>query len=320
VPGQLVSYHVAFEGIETPSNFSANVDWGDGRIEPAYVSYTPGSGNGSGSVSFWHSYSTWGNYKVRLMLGDSPVNQTTVEVDLSVATITYQPDPLDPAKTALVVGGVAGVNDQLLFRSVAGGGVQQIYNGYLAGTFSFDGSIVAYGQSGHDYIQVDEAISKPAILFGQDGNDLLAGGGGADLLVGGLGNDAVVGFGARDVLFGGLGADLVSGTGFGPSATSDGSDMLCADFWSFEGDPTSLISVWRRWNQQATYSDRLNNLRYNLSTAVNSSTVFNDFAGDALIGGEDDDWFVCVGFDFFVDAQDYEEGLGTRIHRQAQQN
>jgi ELWxxDGT repeat protein len=89
---------------------------------------------------------------------------------------------------------------------------------------------------------------------------------------------------------------------------------------AFEGDPMALRSAYRRWQTPTTYAARLTNLRYGAVPLMNSATIFNDFSGDALVGGDDDDWFVTVGFDSIVDAQEHEEGLGAPIGRRLRSN
>ena len=59
-----------------------------------------------------------------------------------------------------------------------------------------------------------------SLLFGNGGNDYLAGGSNSDVLRGGAGNDTLVGHAGNDSLFGGAGIDVLKG--------GDGSDFLDA--------------------------------------------------------------------------------------------
>ncbi|MBL8793457.1 MAG: hypothetical protein JNM56_06115 [Planctomycetia bacterium] len=72
-------------------------------------------------------------------------------------------------------------------------------------------SIVVDGQGGDDFIQIDEAITKPTYLFGGAGKDTIRGGGGADRIFGGPGNDRLYGRGGNDQLLGGAGNDWLDG-------------------------------------------------------------------------------------------------------------
>ena len=80
--------------------------------------------------------------------------------------------------------------------------------------------IVFHGNDGDDTFT--NSTSIPCEAYGNDGNDVLSGGGGADFLVGGYGqdtvrgyagNDTVWGSGGSDWLYGGEGNDLVKGHG-----------------------------------------------------------------------------------------------------------
>jgi Ca2+-binding RTX toxin-like protein len=70
-----------------------------------------------------------------------------------------------------------------------------------------------FGQDGDDNLSVNEANgAMPAVhLFGGNGNDILTGGSGNDLLFGQAGNDVLNGGGGSDLLFGGDGNDVMDG-------------------------------------------------------------------------------------------------------------
>jgi Ca2+-binding RTX toxin-like protein len=308
VPGQLRSYSATFSGGNQVGNYAAAIDWGDGNVSDGYVAVASAGGVTNGTVSFWHTYKTIGDRVVRLTLRDGNGNVRTTELPVTVQLVAFQPDPLDSTRRSLVVGGFDLANDQIVFQPDAGG-VRLSYNGYNVGPFAFDGSIMAFGQGGDDTIRVDQRLTQSAVLFGQDGNDILVGGAGTNVLVGGVGNDQLFGFAARDLLFGGLGADVLNG--HGPSPTTGDSDLLCSDYAAAEYDPSLLASLHSRWQSPASYEDRLHNLRYAASPALNNTTVFDDYSADRLIGGAGMDWFVFSALDQLVDVEDGEQGLGV---------
>src|SRR6476660_4161473 len=96
-------------------------------------------------------------------------------------------------------------------RDATTGQIQQILiNG---GAISVQGDpltnaneIDVFGGNGNDTISLDN-VAPPAHLVGGNGNDPLAGGGGADQLFGGSGNDTLIGGVGADQLFGGNGND-----------------------------------------------------------------------------------------------------------------
>ena len=159
-------------------------------------------------------------------------------------------------------------------------------------------------------IRVDQRLAKSAMLFGQDGNDILVAGAAASVLVGGGGNDQLFGSGARDLLFGGLGSDILYGNRIVPALGGDDSDLVCSDFTAWEYDPALLASIYHRWQAPTSYADRLRNLRYERSPALNDLTVFDDFSADKLIGGTGLDWFLFFASDLVSDSEGSEEGLG----------
>jgi Ca2+-binding RTX toxin-like protein len=71
--------------------------------------------------------------------------------------------------------------------------------------------VLVYAADGADDVAVAAAVAVPAILDGGAGNDTLAGGGGADVVVGGAGDDSLQAVAGDDVLLGGEGSDTLRG-------------------------------------------------------------------------------------------------------------
>src|SRR5262249_40913002 len=115
------------------------------------------------------------------------------------AAVMVRTDPLDPTKTALVVGGPGSGNIEFLPAASSGAVAAQV-NGAVLGTFYPTVRLTAYGQGGDDDIQVAGGISLSAWLYGGSGNDRLKGGSGSNVLLGGAGDDLLVGGNDRDVL------------------------------------------------------------------------------------------------------------------------
>ncbi|MEX2142570.1 MAG: RHS repeat-associated core domain-containing protein [Pirellulales bacterium] len=310
VPGQLRSYFVTFTDTAAAGTHTATIDWGDGTVQNAFVGETTNGSTTAGTISFWHTYAGFGDFRPRLTVSDSQNNQTVVDGFVTVQTITLQPDPHDANKTALVVGGLAAVDDLILFEPEPNGArVRLYYNGSDMGSFNFNGSIAAYGQTGDDLIQVSPFLGVPALLFGQEGNDILVGGAANDILVGSLGDDILYGSGGRDLLFGGLGADYLQGSDFSGASPGDDSDLLLADFSVFDYDIAFLAGVYQSWTRVDTYSNRVAGLRTaSLPLRLDATTIFNDFSLDRLFGGSSEDWLLHrIGHDFAGDMQVGEE-------------
>lgn len=86
--------------------------------------------------------------------------------------------------------------------------VTQPYQGYGSIFMSDEVKrIVVNAGSGNDKVLVDATITKPTILNGQRGNDLLVGGSGNDRLNGGAGNDSLFDYAGTNRMTGGDGAD-----------------------------------------------------------------------------------------------------------------
>lgn len=79
------------------------------------------------------------------------------------------------------------------------------------------------GGAGNDTLDGSQFTAGPLLLFGQDGDDILAGGAGADLIIGGAGNDLLAGGDDNDELLGGDGLDQLAG-GAGDDMLEGGND------------------------------------------------------------------------------------------------
>jgi uncharacterized repeat protein (TIGR01451 family) len=175
-----------------------------------------------------------------------------------------------------------------------------------------DGNDFLYGGQGSDTLFGEAGNDR---LFGESGNDLLLGGGGNDFLYGGNGNDQLYGqsgsdqlFGeagnnilvggdGNDKLYGGPGRDLlIGGNGADQLFGGGGDDILVAGSTSFDEDPDSLQAIMAEWSSSNSYSTRVNNLRFgggaNGAVTLDSTTIVDDGAADALWGQAGQDWFL----------------------------
>ncbi len=121
-----------------------------------------------------------------------------------------------PASGVLNVYGDSGDNTIEVSRNAAGailvnGGAVAVIGG--APTVANTALMNLFGLSGNDGLTLNEANGAlpKANLYGGGGQDVLAGGSGADLAFGQSGNDVILGRGGVDMLFGGSNADTLTG-------------------------------------------------------------------------------------------------------------
>lgn len=154
---------------------------------------------------------------------------------------------------------------------------------------SFDYTL-SDGKGGISTATVSIAVGKTQdggngndILIGTPGDDVLFGGNGKDILTGGLGNDVLTGGNGDDTLFGGLGNDTLTG--------GNGSDL----FKLALGNGTDLITDFKKGNDTLGLIGTLK-FGVNVSTQVlNGETLVlsNGETLARLMGG-----FVLTGADF----------------------
>jgi Ca2+-binding RTX toxin-like protein len=223
---------------------------------------------------------------VGLRVTDNGGLSGTATATIQVVIAAELPDPCDPAKQALFVGGTTG-NDDILLLPWSGDGVSVLYFGVGFGTFAPTGRVVVYGQAGND--DVVALIGRPVWVYGGAGNDRLKGGWGDDVLLGGDGADLLVGGGGRDLLVGGTGADRIVGNA--------DDDILIAGVYLFEADAGKLCAIMHEWTRtDKTAAERVANLQngggLNGSAVLNGTTLANDLDADVLTGSSGYDWFL----------------------------
>lgn len=224
----------------------------------------------------------------------------------STAVVLIQPDPEDPAKTALVVIGT-NRNDTIDISpaNLAGDVLQVIANGVSQGTaFAPTGHILAYGLGGKDTIRILSGtgalagvqVARAFVIDAGAGNDIVdtSGAAGDSIVIGGDGNDDVTGGTGRDILIGGRGLDQLRG--------GAGEDILIAGPTVFDNNLSALFGLMDEWGDTgADFAVRVQHLRGTLPGGSNGSffltglTVQSDTSIDQLSGQGDSDWFVAAG-------------------------
>ena len=232
IRGHVRTYTAAFSDPGTLDTHWAVWDWGDGTTTAGIVNEL----NGSGSIAGSHVYLKNGNFRITLTVGETGGPATTVvKQPVVIALWAIVADPINAAKTALMVGGTKG-NDTILFRRVGTSRtIQLAINNRVVGSFAPTGHLIVQGDAGNDTIIVSSNITSPAWLFGGDGSDRLVGGSGCDLLVGGAGADTLTGGG--------------------------GSDLLIAGATTMDDNDLALAAIGAEWESGSSYAARIAHLQ-----------------------------------------------------------
>ncbi len=220
LPGSAVPYqpvNLEIDFIDRPEQtHTAQVDWGDGTVEPAAIAVI----DDVPRLTAAHTYLQTGTYQVSVLITDELNNVAQLARSINVSTMILTPDPSDPNKQWLTVGGTAG-KDHIDFKLKEGGTVVEAkLNDSKLGQFARNqlSQLVAYGGHGDDHIKLHGPIDIPAQLFGGPGDDHITGGRGNDRIDGQQGDDRLQGDGGDDQIRGGGGNDLILG--------EQGSDLL----------------------------------------------------------------------------------------------
>ena len=195
---------------------------------------------------------------------------------LSPGTAGIFPDPDFQGQRILAIRG-SSRNDNIVVSPTSGGKIQVVFNGKGLGAFSASSfhSIAAYGQAGNDTIVVSSAITKPAQLFGNAGNDTLNGGSGKDTLWGGSDNDRLFGNNGGDELHGEVGDDALYGQAGDDSLFGEqGVDRI----WGEAGKDT----ISGGDGNDSLYGGAENDL---VRGDADKDLIYGDSGNDVLLGG-----------------------------------
>ena len=219
-----------------------------------------------------------------------------------MSDVAVLPDPVDPMRTALFLGGGDGPDVMHLQKGSQPDTVLVVINDVEIGEFGpgID-RIVAYGGAGDDKIKVHSLLGPiTAEIYGGPGNDSLRGGAGADVLVGGDGDDLIGGKDGRDLMIGGLGEDKVTG--------HDDDDILIGGTYAHQANRLAIDALMTEWTRtDRDYADRVTNLRdggddgLNGAWLLNDTTISDDGVADTLRGKRGLDWFLANDSDDKID-------------------
>jgi hypothetical protein len=263
------------------AGFTFQINWGDGTTQTVL----PGE-----PLNLSHAFRSNGTYVIQVTARDKDGGvSAAVTHTINITAVALQPDPCDPTKMALVVGGTESSDNITITPNGCEGGIRVILNCVSLGTFSPTGRILVFAQGGNDDVQVSGSIGRTVEAYGGLGCDRLRGGAGDDVLLGGDGDDLIIGGNGRDLLIGGIGRDRLVGNA--------DDDILIAGTTAYDADCEALCAVMEEWTRcDANYTTRVNHLRQgtglNGSIVLTDATVFDDGVEDILTGSSGADWFL----------------------------
>jgi uncharacterized delta-60 repeat protein len=222
---------------------------------------------------------------------------------------------------SVVVGGVLHIvgsnNCDIVIITKVGSNIKVIATFNPSNPMFFDESSITEinvrVRGASDIVVTTPNVTKPMTIDGGSGNDLLMGGGGANLILGDTGSDALMGGGSDDVLLGGEGNDdmfghggndvLVGGDGndmlFGGAGrdlligsqdedylnAGTDEDILIGGYTSHDNNLAALDAVMAVWTSADSFDDRVADLTGSGGLLEAGVTVFDDDDDDTLIGG-----------------------------------
>ncbi|HVK12085.1 MAG TPA: Ig-like domain-containing protein, partial [Gemmataceae bacterium] len=116
------------------------------------------------------------------------ITGTIMEVTIEVMPVAPQVRPDPAGGQMLVVYGTRG-DDRIQLTPADGNRVTVRLSGESAGTFGPVDRVFVFAGGGDDQVTIGGGVSTPAWVYGEGGADVLQGGSGGGILVGGTGND-----------------------------------------------------------------------------------------------------------------------------------
>ena len=294
--GETVDLTATFVDVDLNDSHNAVIDWGDGSTSSGLI--TPATGGGGISAS--HVYAAGGTYTITVTLLDASSAPDSAALPVFITGVGVQ-------EGVLQIVGSEG-DDQVHVTGFFGVILVTGNGAFSAPTVISQSEVeslhVLLGE-GNDIFR--SLSSLPGTIDGGDGNDLIYGGfgdnivrGGAgdDALFGGLGNDVLIGGGGDDLLIGGFGRNvLIGGAGSDTLLGFPEQNILIGGSTVYDADDTALNAIRDEWSSTNSAADRMANLTN--GGGANGNVVLQP--GLTLLDDEEDD-LVFAGFnDWMID-------------------
>jgi phospholipase C len=212
--------------------------------------------------------------------------QATPRVGLG--RVYLQPDANTVGAFTLVVQGTLR-NDNIEI-SVVGTNIIQVHENHFDAFFNTSqlSRIEIYGQGGNDHIQVDAAVTLPAMIFAGNGNNVIQTGNGNTVVVGGRGNNVIEGGIGRDILIGGIGNTNID--------AGAGQSILIAGTTAYGQNAEAYLTLESEWASTDSLATRAALIGAGVGSkgnqfALNSETVFANLHHNLLKGGSGMNWY-----------------------------
>jgi phospholipase C len=210
---------------------------------------------------------------------------------VSIGTAYLQPDASNLSKNVLVVMGTEG-SDHVRISLASSSQVEvQIDNIHFDQTFPLTqiSRIQVFAQGGNDHVEVDPAVTLPAMIFAGDGNDHIQTGAGNTVVVGGGGNDHIEAGAGRNLLIGGRGNDQIEDIG--------GQAIEIAGSTRYDANIEALTAIENEWASNDALATRVGKI----STGVtqDSANTMYHLAADTVFASGHNHLHAQSGMDWF---------------------
>jgi hypothetical protein len=304
--------------INPNANVSYAIDWnGDNTVDETIVGLQSG-------ITVPHAFPTLGTHNVGVKVtGSNSIYSATATKSVNAVNLLQFGNDLYIVGTPLV--------DSIVLQPTnVPGQLRLTYNGVVSGPYTPTGTIYVDLLDGNDYFAMQQ-VNIPGNINGNAGNDVILGGGAADIIRGGTGNDQIQGLGGNDILkgedgndavAGGIGNDLMLG-GLGDDRLSDstgrnlaiggkGTDqlqvtdgILIGSETIHDGNDVALLALLAEWSRSASLSSRVSALKVggglNGSFKINKDIeVLDDGLIDTYIGGAPAEWYFAFSRDLLT--------------------
>jgi Ca2+-binding RTX toxin-like protein len=278
--GEAVRFEAAFRDAGVLDRHEVRYHFGDGTV----TGFIPVPEDATSVPSPAHVYERLGTYTVTVQVRDDDGGVATATQEVTIFPAIAM---VNDGRTEWIAVAGTGGDDDVRISTNRNGRVVVTVNGERVDVPDAPDPerVIVYARGGDDRVQVSGRVRIPLEVYGGDGNDVISGGDGPDILVGDAGSDTLSGGRGRDILIGGTGRDQLHG------GADD--DILITGSTVHDDHRQALAEIQTVW----TRSDLTNEQRrqsigdgWDVPFVFGNATVFDDGVPDRVVAGTPADW------------------------------